>query len=164
MPLLNNFYLKFGIVIKRFFPKLYCRLFEKSSFAKFFICGFIASAVDLVLLFLFHGLFHWNVVFSTSLAFILSFAVSFYLQRSWTFEHNEGKKAPKELVLYMLNAFLSLNINGFAMHALTAGLHIWYLLAQVIVNTSLGVLNFYISKFIIFRNDDEINCEQEPLE
>ena len=27
-----------------------------------------------------------------------------------------------------------------------------------------GLLNFFIYKFIIFRHDDEINCEQEPLE
>jgi putative flippase GtrA len=161
MPLLNNFYQKLGWVTKKFFPKLYCRFFEKTSFAKFFISGSIAGSIDLIFLYLFHGIFHWGIVISTSAAFLLSFAVSFYLQRVWTFEKKENKKVPRELVLYMLNAFLSLNINGLGMHFLTNEIQIWYLVSQIIVNLGLGVLNFFIYKFIIFRKDDETNCEQE---
>ena len=50
------------------------------------------------------------------------------------------------------------------MHLLVNQFGIWYLFSQVIVNLFLGSLNFFIYKFIIFRHDDEINCEQEPLE
>jgi hypothetical protein len=66
---------------------------------------------------------------------------------------------PRQLVLYMLNAFLSMNINGFGMHFLTITLGVWYLFSQLAVNAVLGILNFYIYKFIIFRNDDEVICE-----
>ena len=161
MPLLNNFYQNLGRIIKKLSPKLYCRFFEQSAFAKFFISGAIASSIDLIFLYLFHGLLGWGVVVSTSLAFLLSFIASFYLQRVWTFDSKEGKKVPRELALYMLNALLSLN--GFGMHFLANEIHIWYLISQIIVNITLGILNFFIYKFIIFRHDDETNCEQEQI-
>ena len=161
MPLLNNFYQKFGYLVKRVSPKVYCKFFEQTTFAKFFISGAIGGSIDLILLYLFHDLLNWGVVLSTSLAFLLSFMVSFYLQRVWTFNCQEGKKVPREVVLYILNAFLSLNINGFGMHFLAVELNIWYLLSQIIINVLLGILNFFIYRFIIFRKDDEINCEQE---
>lgn len=164
MPLLNDFYQKLGWATKKVCPRLYCRCFEQTSVAKFFISGSIAASVDLFFLFLFHGVFQWGVVVSTSIAFLLSFMVSFYLQRVWTFDSKETKKVPRELVLYMLNALLSLNLNGFGMHFLTNETHVWYLVSQIIVNVSLGVLNFFIYKFIIFRHDDETNCEQEQID
>ena len=161
MPVLDNFYNHLNCTLKKCFPKTYCRYFEKTSFLKFSISGSMAGSIDLIFLFLFHGVFHFGVVISTSAAFLLSFLFSFYLQRVWTFEKKENKKVPRQLVLYMLNAFLSLNINGFGMHLLANVFNVWYLLSQIIVNSVLGVLNFYIYKFIIFRSDDEINCEQE---
>jgi len=163
MPLLNSFYQKLGWLVKKISPKLYCRFFEKTSFAKFFISGAIAGSIDLILLFLFHGVLGWGVVISTSIAFLFSFFASFYLQRVWTFDNKENKKVPRQFALYILNAFLSLNINGFSMHLLATRLQVWYLISQVIVNIALGLLNFFIYKFIIFRQDDEINCEQEPI-
>ena len=163
MTLLNSFYQKFGWLVKKISPKLYCRFFEKTSLAKFFISGGIAGSIDLIFLFLFHGVLGLGVVISTSIAFLISFFASFYLQRVWTFDSKENKKVPRELVLYMLNAFLSLNINGLSMHFLATRLQIWYLLSQIIVNVVLGMLNFFIYKFIIFRHDDEINCEQEQV-
>ena len=99
---------------------------------------------------------------STSLSFLLSFLVSFYLQKLWTFRNQDEKKAPRQLVLYLLNSFLSLNLNGIGMHLLVTQFGIWYLFSQIIVNLVLGSLNFFIYKFIIFRHDDEANCE--PLE
>src|SRR5680860_211976 len=157
MPVLDSCYLKLSSVLKRIIPKLYGRYLEKTAYIKFFISGMITGSLDLILLFLFHGVFHWGVVLSTSLAFLVSFLCSFYLQKVWAFENKEHKKVPRQLVLFILNAFLSLNINGFAMHFLTSQVQIWYILAQLIVNAVLGTLNFFIYKFIIFRTDDEIN-------
>lgn len=163
MPLLNDFYQKLGRVTNKISPKLYGRFFEQTSLAKFFISGGIAGSLDLIFLFLFHGVMGMGVVISTSFAFLLSFGASFYLQRVWTFDSKEKKKAPRQLVLYMLNAFLCLNINGFAMHLLATKMQIWYIISQLMINAVIGSLNFFIYKFIIFRHDDEINCEQEPI-
>ncbi len=164
MNLLDSVYKKVCQFVGKKFPNLYCRVAKHKSFVKFFVAGGLASATDLLFLFIFHGVIGLGVVVSASIAFLLSFLVSFYLQRVWTFDSKEEKKIPRELALYMLNAFLSLNINGLGMHFLVNQMGIWYLLSQIIVNIMLGLLNFFIYKFIIFRHDDETNCEQEPLE
>ncbi len=160
MALLDNFYQKLATFFSKNFPKIYQRFFKESSFVRFLICGLISGGMDLVFLFIFHDLFNLVILLSTSIAFILSFLVSFYLQKKWTF-NNQEKKVPRQLVLYMLNVFLSLNLNGLAMHLLVTELNIWYLLSQLIVNIALGILNFYIYQFIIFRQEDEINYQQK---
>lgn len=164
MPVLNKFYFKLYQFLSHRFPAGFCYCRSKKSVVKFVISGSLASAVDLFFLFIFYGVFELGIVLSTSVSFLLSFLVSFYLQKLWTFRNEDEKKMPRQLVLYLLNSFLSLNLNGFGMHLLVTQLGIWYLLSQVIVNLILGSLNFFIYKFIIFRHDDETNCEQEPLE
>jgi putative flippase GtrA len=165
MPVINKFYNLFHGYFRNKFPKCYCFCAAKKSFLKFFVAGSLAGLTDLIFLFLFHGVFDLDIVLATSLAFLISFAVSFSLQRQWTFRNHDEKKVPKQLVLYFLNAFLSLNINGLGMHLLVNGWSVTYLLAQIIVNLALGGLNFVIYKTIVFRNDneqeDETNCEQE---
>jgi putative flippase GtrA len=88
------------------------------------------------------------------------------LQRHWAFRNHDDKGIPKQLVLYLLNAFLSLNINGVGMHFLVNELHVPYLLAQIMVNLGLGGINYIVYKSIIFRNeqDDETNCKQEQTD
>lgn len=158
MPLVNKFYIKLYRFLNHHFPACFCYCRSRKALVKFFISGTLASSVDLFFLFIFHGVFDLGIVLSTSLSFLLSFLVSFYLQKLWTFRNAEEKKMPRQLVLYLLNSFLSLNLNGFLMHLLVNQFSIWYLFSQVIVNIVLGSLNFFIYKFIIFRHDDEINC------
>lgn len=167
MPVINKFYTLFHQYFRSKLPKCYCFCVRKKSYLKFFVAGSLAGLTDLIFLFLFHGVFKFDIVLATSLAFLISFGVSFTLQRRWTFRNHDEKKVPKQLVLYFLNAFLSLNINGFGMHLLVNSWLVTYLLAQIIVNLCLGGLNFVIYKTIVFRDDndqeDETNCEQEAL-
>jgi len=161
MPLVNRLYNLVHGNFKNSWPKLYAFCEKRKSFFKFFATGMLAGATDLIFLFLFYGLLDLNIVLATSLAFLFSFAVSFSFQKRWAFRDNNEKKVPKQLVLYFLNAFLSLNINGASMHFMVNEMHVCYLLAQIIVNLVLGGLNFLIYKSIIFRNEkeDETNSE-----
>ncbi|MFA6513680.1 MAG: GtrA family protein [Patescibacteria group bacterium] len=164
MPVINRLYLQFKNLFSTRYPGLFYTCEKRKSVIKFFFAGSTAALVDLVFLFLFHGIFKWNLVLSTSLAFILSFAVSFTLQKFWTFRNYSQKRIPVQFVLYIGNAFIGLNINGFLMHLLANKLGIWYLLAQVIVNVMIGVYNFFVYKFIVFRTKkDENNCSQETI-
>jgi putative flippase GtrA len=162
MPVINRFYIKFKALFSTRCPGLFCVCEKRKSVIKFFFAGSSAATVDLLFLFLFHGVFHWGLVLSTSLAFILSFVVSFTLQKFWTFRNYSQKKMPVQFVLYISNAFIGLNLNGLLMHFLAIKLGVWYLLAQIMVNLMIGVYNFFVYKFIVFRkHTDEINCSQE---
>lgn len=161
MPLINSLYQKFGIWLNSSWPKIYTICNRRKSVVKFFFAGGTAATVDLFFLFLFYGVFHWGLVFSTSLAFILSFIVSFTLQKFWTFRNYCQKKMPLQFVLYIANAVIGLNINGFLMHTLVNNVGIWYLLSQVMVNLTIGVYNFFIYKFIVFRSTRYENNREE---
>ncbi len=151
MPVINRIYYRLRILFSERLPRLFTFCERRKSVVKFFLAGASAGAVDLVALFVFHGLFHWGIVLATSAAFLFSFLVSFSLQKLWTFRNYSQKRLPRQLILYFGAAFISMNINGFGMHVLVNGLGIWYLLSQIIVNIFLGVINFFTYKFIVFR-------------
>lgn len=157
MAFINNLYKRFRILFSSYFPSLFNFCERRKAIVKFFIAGGFAGVVDLIALFIFHDLFAWGILFSTSAAFILAFAVSFSLQKIWTFRNYSHEKLPRQLILYLIVAFISLNLNALGMHWLVNNLGVWYLLSQLIVNLCLGILNFFNYKFIVFkvhRNED----------
>jgi len=134
------------------FPDLFRFMTRYRSLVKFLISGFFAGGSDLLFLFIFHGVFNLGTVISTSLAFIISFVISFNLQKYWAFDSRENNRLHVQLILYMAIAFINLSINAWVMHILVNQYNIWYLLAQLIVTISLGLESFVAYKFIIFRN------------
>ncbi len=159
MPAINRLYFKFRHSFSRSCPRLYDVCNDHKSVVKFIFAGGMAAGTDLAFLFLFHGLLKWGLVVSTSAAFILSFLVSFTLQKFWTFRNSRQDKMVGQLFLYLLNAFIGLNLNGFFMHTLVNKYEVWYILAQIIVNLVIGVWNFLVYKFIVFKTDkNEIAC------
>ena len=162
MPFINDLYCRFRHSFAARSPRLYSICDRRKGIIKFFIAGGLAGGSDLILLFVFHGLLGWGIVFSTSAAFILSFLISFNLQKFWTFRNYGRDRMAGQLFLYILNAVIGLNINGALMHLLVNSWSVWYLLAQVIVNLGLGAWNFLIYKFIIFKvRPNEIDCQQK---
>jgi putative flippase GtrA len=136
----------------RRYPRLYQKLWRHKSIVKFFISGPVAGAVDLLVLFVLHGLCHVSVIWATSIAYILSFGVSFYLQKFWTFCNYNRRHVYRQLILYFLFAFINLNINGYLMHILVNRFQVWYLLAQIIVSLIISLDSFLVYKFIVFRH------------
>jgi len=163
MTLINEWYFRFRNILSKKLPKTYHFCNNRKSIIKFFIAGSLAGIGNLVLLFVFHGVFEWDVILSTSLAFILAFLISFSLQKFWTFRDKSSKRIGKQLALYFATAFISLNINGILMHLLVNRYNVWYLLAQFVINLFIGLLNFVIYKFIIFTKN-ETCCEKKTIE
>jgi putative flippase GtrA len=162
MPLLNNLFFKFRNFLLNRHPKFYCFCDSRRPIVKFFISGCFGSISDLILLFIFHGIFKLDIVVSTSLAYILSFIVIFTLQKFWTFQNYNQHQAYNQLILYFLNTLVGLALNGFLMHYFVNGLYVWYMFSQLIVNLIIGTYNFIIYKFIIFKiGCYEINRQTE---
>lgn len=151
MSLVHQLYAKLRYYFSANFPKIYSLCNEYKSLIKFVVAGCFSGGTDLVLLFAFHGLARIDIVLSTSLAFILSFLVSFTLQKFWTFRNYCQDKVVHQLVLYVINACLGLYLNGLFMHILVNRYAVWYILAQIIVNLAIAVLNFIVYKFVVFK-------------
>src|SRR5680860_531298 len=151
MKFINKMYAKVRKIFSGKYPKLYGICENRKSQIKFFFAGSSAALVNLIFLLVFHGWFKWGLVLSTSLAFIVSFFLSFTLQKFWAFRNYHYGKIPVQFVLYIINALIGLSINGFLMHLLVNKWGIWYLLAQVGVSMIIGLYNYLIYRFVIFR-------------
>lgn len=156
MKLIDKIYFSFRNFFARYFPALYTFCEERKKICKFILSGTLTGLSDLFFLFLFHGYFGLGIIFSTSLAFMLSFALSFSLQKVWTFRNQDKDKLIHQLSIYFSNAFLDLNINALMMHVLVNRFGVWYLFAQLAVNATIGSLNFFVYKFVIFRKNKKI--------
>jgi len=156
MKLVDKIYFFWRNFFARHFPVFYGFCEIRKKLCKFIISGTLSGLLDLVLLFLFHGYFKIGIVLATSMAFIISFALSFFLQKIWTFRNQDKNKLIHQVGIYFFNAFLDLNINALLMHALVNRFNLWYLFAQLAVNMSMGSLNFFVYKFIIFKKEEKI--------
>lgn len=154
MPLINRFYDDFRNFFAHHFPKVFAFCNRRKALVKFFISGGIAGAVDLAVLFILHGLMGWGILLATFWAFLISFVVSFSLQKLWTFRNYSHKHLPHQLIISFSAAFISLNLNGLGMHILVNNLRVWYLFSQILVNIFLSVINF-LTYNIIFRQTKE---------
>lgn len=132
-------------------PVIYNFFEKRKGFIKFFLVGCCTGALDLLVLFILHGICRINIVPATSIAFVLSFLLSFILQKRWTFREFGHKNTPRQLVVYIANTFFDLNLNALLMYLLVNRLAWWYILSQVLVNLAIGLLNFIIYKYLIFR-------------
>ena len=151
MKIVNLLYRQIRKTFSKRYPRLYSFCDDRKSQIKFFFAGSSAALVNLLFLIILHGWLAWSLVLSTSLAFIISFAVSFNLQKFWAFRNYHYKKIPQQLGLYLLNAIVGLSLNGFLMHLLVNIWGLWYLLAQIAVSLTIGLYNFLVYNFIIFR-------------
>lgn len=156
MKALDRSYFIFRNFFARNFPALYSFCEARKKMCKFIFSGTLSGVSDIFSLFILHGVFKFGIIFSTSTAFILSFVISFSLQKIWTFRNQDKDRLIKQLSLYFSNAFLDLNINAFLMHVLVNRFGIWYIFSQLIANSLIGTLNFFVYKFLIFKDAKKI--------
>lgn len=113
--------------------------------------GGSAALVHLLLLFIFHKIFDLRIVFATSIAFTVSFFVSFFLQKIWTFRDNCYYDMHRQMFIYLLVSLVNMGINAVSMYFLVEIFRVWYLLAQVIVSAAIAVESFLIYSHFIFK-------------
>ena len=136
--------------------KLFNLILRYKLYVKFLIAGGTSTFTDLLLLFIFHSIFKLNVIVAATLAFVLAFFVSFYLQKFWTFRENSTHKIKLQLFFYFFLGAVNTGINAEAMHILVNIMQVWYLLAQVFISAAIAILNFVVYKYFIFKKLLEI--------
>ncbi|MDF2917827.1 GtrA family protein [Microbacterium sp. F1-18] len=79
----------------------------RSSAVRYLVVGGVAFLFDFGLLFVLHDLVHIDLVIATPVAFFTSFALTFVMQRSITFQTGAGwrSSAVKYTALVVFNAF-----------------------------------------------------------
>lgn len=133
--------------------KLYLCIFthRHARILKFLISGGSAAVVDLGTLYVLTDIFHLWYLLSAVLAFIAAFAISFSLQKFWTFDDPSTDVLHTQLALYLLLALVGLGVNTFCMYLLVDHAELHYIFAQILTSAFIAVGNFFAYKHIIFK-------------
>jgi len=125
-------------------------LLRLSIVARYLIAGGTAAGVNFTLLFIFTEFFGWWYLMSATVAFAVAIAVSFSLQKFYTFRDTSGALSTQG-TLFLTVQLVNVGINAAFMFALVewAGAH--YMLAQIIAGGAIALWSFVIYRFFIFR-------------
>ncbi|HEY9480941.1 MAG TPA: GtrA family protein [Candidatus Paceibacterota bacterium] len=118
---------------------------------RFVISGALATATNLGILFVLTHLFNVWYLFSSCVAFILSFVVSFSLQKFWTWRDHAVENIHHQAGKYLVVTLTGLGANTLLMYLLVDRAQIHYLLAQIIAAAVIALYNFFLYQKLIFK-------------
>lgn len=146
-----EFYQHSKKIIAEAYPSAFCFLERRKIFVKFTATGTTASFFEILILYFLTDIFHVWYLFSAVIAFFFSFFISFSLHRLWTFRSCD-KKYWTQAMTYLVLLFGNLVVNSIALYILVEHFGVWYLLAQVLILMSLGIINFFCEQVVVFKN------------
>lgn len=124
------------------------------SFSRSQIAAFIATIIDYGVLTFWVEILHQHYPYGVALGSAFGATVNFSLNRHWSFEASEDIWH-KQLRRYVMVAVGSLILNTGGVFLLTefAGYH--YLISQVFISISVGLLyNFPLHRFFVYKKKD----------
>lgn len=117
---------------------------------RYLISGGTATFTDLVLLFLLTNVAHIWYLTSSVLALVGGFAVSFVLQKFWTFRSHSMRGVHLQLSMHVSLSLLNIVINTVLMYVFVQFVFLPYLVAQFLAAGLLACANFFIYRRYIF--------------
>lgn len=119
---------------------------------RYLISGGTAAASNLAFLFLlvhFGGVYY---LYASILAFIMSIAVSFTMQKFWTFRDKPLHDVHAQFTRYVAVVLSNLLINTAIIYLLVEKAGIWYLLAQLSATAVIAVTGYFGYRHFVFRD------------
>jgi putative flippase GtrA len=117
---------------------------------KFGIVGVIAAMVNLLGVFLLVEIFNMKPLIANIFAFMISFNVSYLGQRFWSFAETTVRHR-KAIPKYFTVAIVGFCLNELLFSIFLHILHLYYMLALVIVIGLVAVFSFICNKLWVFR-------------
>ncbi len=125
---------------------------------RYIISGGMATLTNLLFLYIFTDLFGIWYLLSAVFSYIISFAVSFTMQKYWTFQDDSTEKIKSQAIIYVIVTTINLALNTALIYLFVEeGLH--YLFAQVLSSIIIAVESFFVYSFL-FRAQ---NITQEDM-
>ena len=138
--------------MKAALKKLFHAFFTKEVLAYIFF-GICTTLVNIVVFQVCTALLRWNWALSNILAWILSVLFAFFTNKLFVFQSKGSglKRFLWETVTFFGARILSLGVDMVGMWLLLDLLHVNSLLSKILVNVVVIVVNYILSKFVIFR-------------
>lgn len=148
-------------VAERFFPWCAPHLRRYQRLLRYLVAGGIAATVDLGLLYVFTDIFLIHYLASAIFAFILTFFVSFTLQKFWTFQDGTTDRMHVQATIYFLVALVNLALNTALMYLFVDILGLWYMAGQFFASGLLAFESFFVSRHLIFKKSSNVHPHTE---
>lgn len=119
---------------------------------KFVIAGGSAAVVNLGTAYI---LTDWLGVWyltSSVVSFILSLAVSFGLQKFWTFKDRVLDHWHQQFLIYLVLAVANLAVNTWLVFVEVEWFKLWYLSAQFVTGAFIGAYTFFLYRYLFNRS------------
>ncbi len=120
-------------------------------YIKYVIAGGTAAIVNIAFLYLFTDIIGIYYLISTTIAFIIAYFVSFYLQKFWTFRDNSKDQLARQMSVYFIVGLANLAVNDAGMYILVDWVKLYHILAQIIMGALIAISSFLIYKYMIFK-------------
>ena len=120
---------------------------------RFLFSGGCATAANIIPLFVLVHFFNMWYLLAAVVAFIVATAVSFMMQKFFTFNDYTRHKINQQTSLYLGVQIFNLCFNTLLMYIGVDILHIQYILAQVLISSAMAVYNFFVYKHLVFTPD-----------
>lgn len=131
----------------RFIIKIYnCH----KQIINYLICGFLTVIVSIVSYTIFTRLFSINYILSNILSWILAVTFAFFTNRIYVFK-SKKKNVLNEFICFYISRFFSLLIEVVIMYILVEIFCINDLICKFFTQIIVIVLNYFLSKFIVFK-------------
>lgn len=124
---------------------------SKKQVSKYIVSGGTAAVANLSVLYVLTEVFNVWYLISASVSFIGAFAISFFLQKFWTFKDHETEGIHKQLSWYLAVILVNLALNALFVYFLVEHTGLWYMLAQVVSGLVIAVESFFVYRFFIFK-------------
>lgn len=126
-------------------------VFKRNILLRYFTSGITSAGTQIGLLYIFTDIVGLWYIYSSILAFAVAVVTSFILQKFWTFNNKEIKRAHRQFLGYLIIAILGVIANTAFMYLFVDIFGIWYILAQIITGGIIMFFNFLMYKFFIFN-------------
>jgi dolichol-phosphate mannosyltransferase len=118
--------------------------------ARYVVVGLFAVFLNIALLYAFTDIMGFWYLASAILAFIITFAVAFMLQKHFTFRDGQGAYV-RQGTMYFLVGVSNLLLDAVLLFVAVDLLHVWYLAAQTVIMGFLAFLSFLVNRHLTFR-------------
>lgn len=124
----------------------------RHHFVRYLIVGGTTFAIDFGLLVILHGHLKLNLGASTSVAYWISIAYNFVLNRYWTFDAREKESLARHITVYCV--LLIFNYLFTVTFVSIVGAHINYIIAKIMAVAIQMSWTYLIYKNMIFISKD----------